>query len=372
MQPLAGIRVLDFSTLLPGPLATLILAEAGAEVLKIERPPAGEDMRGYAPRWGSSSVNFALLNRGKKSLVLDLKQAAERDRLKDLIARADVLVEQFRPGVMARLGLDYNAVASANPRLIYCSISGYGQQGPKRNVAGHDLNYIGDTGLLALSMGDRARPVVPPALIADIGGGAYPAVMNILLALIARQQTGRGCYLDIAMTDNLFPWMFWALGSLAAAGVEPRNGAEQLTGGSPRFRLYPTSDGKVLAVAALEQKFWDEFCDIIQLDAALRDDRRDPQATACRCAEIVAGASAQEWRRRVEGRDCCCSIVATLREALDDPHFKAHGLFDYGLGNEQGARMPALPLPLVADFRGAPGTLRAAPRPGEHAGFSSG
>ncbi len=370
MQPLAGIRVLDFSTLLPGPLATLILAEAGAEVLKIERPPCGEDMRGYAPRWGESSVNFALLNRGKKSLMLDLKNPAERDKLQNLIARADVLVEQFRPGVMTRLGLDYDSVAASNPRLIYCSISGYGQNGPKRNVAGHDLNYIGDAGLLALSMGDRAQPVVPPALVADIGGGAYPAVMNILLALIERVCTGRGRHLDISMSDNVFPWMFWALGTLAATGVEPRNSAEHLTGGSPRFRLYPTSDARVLAVAALEQKFWDEFCDIIKLDACLRDDSRDPHATARRCAEIIAGVAAEDWRQRIAGRDCCCSVVASLREALDDPHFKARGLFDHLLGNETVGRMPALPMPIVPGFRAPPGTARSAPRPGEHTGFS--
>jgi alpha-methylacyl-CoA racemase len=370
MQPLAGIRVLDFSTLLPGPLATLILAEAGAEVLKIERPLAGEDMRGYPPYWGESSVNFALLNRGKKSLMLDLRNTAERDTLRELIACADVLVEQFRPGVMTRLGLDYASVASSNPRLIYCSISGYGQEGPKREVAGHDLNYIGDAGLLALSMGDAAQPVVPPALIADIGGGAYPAVMNILLALIERTRTGYGRHLDISMTDNLFPWMFWALGSLAATGIEPRNGAERLTGGSPRFRLYPTSDGRVLAVAALEQKFWEEFCGIIALDPGLRDDSRDPHATARRCAEIIAGAPAENWRQRIAGHDCCCSIVATIREALEDPQFKVRGLFEHWLGNEMGSRMPALPMPIVPGFRTPPGTLRAAPRLGEHTGFS--
>src|SRR5437870_5329983 len=135
MQPLAGIRVLDFSTLLPGPLATLILAEAGAEVIKIERPPHGEEMRAFEPKWGETSVNFALLNRGKKSLALDLRNSDDQAKLRPLIARADVVVEQFRPGVMARLGLDYDSVAQVNARLIYCSISGYGQSGPKRNVA---------------------------------------------------------------------------------------------------------------------------------------------------------------------------------------------------------------------------------------------
>src|SRR5262249_43544923 len=147
MRPLAGLFVLDFSSLLPGPLATLLLAEAGAEVVKIERPERGEEMRSHEPKWGRDSASFALLNRGKKSLALGLKQGADRARLAPLIERADVIVEQFRPGVMARLGLDYAAVAKVNPAIVYCSITGYGQASPKRDVAGHDLNYIGDAGL---------------------------------------------------------------------------------------------------------------------------------------------------------------------------------------------------------------------------------
>jgi alpha-methylacyl-CoA racemase len=366
MQPLEGVLVLDFSTLLPGPLATLILAEAGAEVVKIERPPRGEEMRQGKPRWGAESVNYALLNRGKKSVVLDLKNPAERARLKPLLGRADVLVEQFRPGVMYRLGLDYEQLAQFNPRLIYCSITGYGQDGPKRDVAGHDLNYIGDVGLLALSMGSLAHPVLPPVLVADIGGGTYPAVINIMLALVERARTGRGRHLDIAMSENVLPWMWWALGKLAATGVEPAHGGELLTGGSPRFHLYPTRDDKLVAAAPLEQKFWEEFCDIIGLDARLRDDRRDPQGTARRCAEIIAQESAQTWRARFAGRDCCCSIVATISEVVHDPHFKARGIFGHALANEKGERIPALPMPVVPAFRGAPTAPKAAPQLGVH------
>lgn len=364
MRPLQGVLVLDFSTLLPGPLATLILAEAGAEVLKVERLPRGEDMRQGQPKWGETSVNFALLNRGKKAIALDLKDPAEQRRLRPLLERADVLVEQFRPGVMARLGLDYERTSQLNPGIIYCSITGYGQTGPKRDVAGHDLNYIGDAGLLALSMGDLGRPVLPPALVADIGGGAYPAVINILLALQERARTGRGRHLDISMAENLFPWMFWAFGSLVASGIEPGNGTELLTGGSPRFHLYPTRDGKLVAAAPLEQKFWDEFCELIGLDADLRDDRRDPQRTAMRCAEIIAKATAETWRARFAGRDCCCSIVATIGEALKDPHFNARGLFDHALANGSGKRIPALPMPVAPAFRGSPDEARAAPQVG--------
>ncbi|MBX9840802.1 MAG: CoA transferase [Xanthobacteraceae bacterium] len=366
MRPLEGITVLDFSTLLPGPMATLLLAEAGAEVIKIERPERGEEMRSYAPTWGKDSVNFALLNRGKKSLALDLKNPADRARLDPLIARADIVMEQFRPGVMARLGLDYEALSRKNPRIIYCAITGYGQTGPKRDVAGHDLNYIGDAGLLALSMGDPAHPVVPPALIADIAGGAYPAVMNIMFALMQRERTGRGCRLDVAMTDNLFPFMYWAIGDGLAAGAWPGNGTAMVCGGTPRYRLYPTSDGKVVAAAPIEQKFWEEFCELIGLDKELRDDRRDMAATTGRVAEIIRSQPAEVWRQRFTGRDCCCSIVADIRQALDDPHFKARGLFDHVLVNEAGARMPALPVPVAPEFRAAPSEAQSAPMLGAH------
>src|ERR1700680_667449 len=291
MQPLEGIVVLDFSTLLPGPMATLMLAEAGAEVIRGQRP-GGEEMRSYQPRWGRESVNFALLNRGKKSLALDLKSPEDRRRLEPLLARADVIVEQFRPGVMARLGLAYSDIEKINPRVIYCSITGYGREGSKRDVARHDLNYIGDTGLLALSMGGPARAVVPPALIADIAGGAYPTVINVLLGLQQRARTGRGCYLDISMAANLFPFTYWALGNGLAAGNWPGRGTELVTGGSPRYRLYPTADGKIAAPAPLEKKFWEESGKIIGPAPPLRNDPRDPAATAQAVAAAIRGRTA--------------------------------------------------------------------------------
>jgi alpha-methylacyl-CoA racemase len=363
MQPLEGILVLDFSTLLPGPMATLLLAEAGAEVVKVERP-SGEEMRSYRPRWGRESVNFALLNRGKKSLALDLKSDEDRKKLAPLLARADVIVEQFRPGVMARLGLDYDDIARINPRVIYCSITGYGQDGPKRDVAGHDLNYIGDAGLLALSMGDAERPVVPPALIADIAGGAYPTVINVLLALQLRQKTGRGSYLDVAMAKNLFPFAYWALGNGLGVGKWPENGRERVTGGSPRYRLYPTADGKIVAAAPLEQRFWETFCEILALDPGLRDDARDPDATARAVANIIREKPAEEWQKRFAGRDCCCSIVTTLEQTVTDPQFRDR--FAHRLVNEAGTQMPALPVPIDESFRAPPDAAQSAPALGAH------
>ncbi|HHI81655.1 MAG TPA: CoA transferase, partial [Rhizobiales bacterium] len=307
-QPLTGIKVIDFSTLLPGPLAGLVLAEAGADVLKVERP-GGEEMRHYKPAWqGGGSVNFALLNRGKDSLAVDLKNKKSRAQLEPLLAEADIIIEQFRPGVMARLGLDHDSVKKINPDIIYCSITGYGQTGPKAMAAGHDLNYIGDTGLLALGHGDAKRPHVPPVLAADIAGGTYPAVVNILLALINRDRTGKGAHLDIAMTDNLFMLMSWAYGEGLATGNWPRSGDSLLTGGSPRYQLYPARDGKLLAAAPLEEKFWQTFCDVIDLEAALRkpDAPRHEVIEAVRA--IIAQRPSDEWQALFDAADCCCSI----------------------------------------------------------------
>jgi alpha-methylacyl-CoA racemase len=359
MQPLTGIKVLDFSTLLPGPLASLLLAEAGAEVIKIERPGLGDEMRAYEPKLGDDSVNFALLNRGKRSIAVDLKDPAQRERLMPLLRKADVLIEQFRPGVMDRLGLGYEALEAENPRLIYCSITGYGQSGPKAKVAAHDLDYIAETGLLHLSAGSDGAPVIPPALIADIAGGAYPAVINILLALQQRERTGRGCRLDVAMCDHLFTLIYWALGNRFAAGRWPRSGGELVSGGSPRYQIYRTADDRFLAAAPLEQRFWERFCALIGLEARYRDDARDPAATIARVAEIVRRRDAVRWRELFQGEDVCCAIVASLEEALEDPHFRTRGLFDHAL--EAGGRtIPALPVPVAPEFRNRDGKTHPA------------
>lgn len=361
-QPLAGLVVLDFTTLLPGPLATLMLAEAGAQVIKIERP-GGEEMRHFEPRWDGEAAPFAMLNRGKRSLVLDLKSEADRGRLLPLLRTADVLVEQFRPGVMRRLGLDFASLRKHNPRLVYCSITGYGQSGPRAGEAGHDLNYIGNTGLLSLQPGTPDRPAVPPALIADIGGGTLPAVINILLGLRQRERTGKGCAIDIAMTDAMFTFASPALAATQATGRFPRPGGERLTGGSPRYQLYPTMDAKLVACAALEQKFWLAFTAAIGLSAENVNDRRDPAATKAAVAKIISGKTAGEWRPILAAADCCATIVASLEEALRDPHFIARGLFAHTLASDSGKTMPALPVPIDPVFR-ARATTKTAPKLG--------
>ncbi len=358
MQPLSGLIVLDFTTLLPGPLASLMLAEAGAEVLKIEKP-GGEDARRFPPSFDGESAPFVMLNRGKKSITLDLKNDADRDKLLPLIKRADILIEQFRPGVMARLGLGYDEVRALNPRLIYCSISGYGQGGPRVDEAGHDLNYIGNTGLLDLQPGPIERPVVPPMLTADIAGGSFPAVINILLALRARDQSGQGCHLDIAMTDAMFTFAWAALALGAATGRFPKPGELWLVGGSPRYQLYPTKDGQIVACGALEQKFWMAFTAAIGLPANLIDDKRDPKATRDAVAKIIISKTADEWRPIFAAADCCTTIVVPLQQAIRDPHFVERGLFAHQVASASGKTIPALPLPIAPEFRDKPGAKKA-------------
>lgn len=347
---LADLKVLDFSTLLPGPMASLFLADAGAQVVKIERPGSGDEMRSYSPKFGADSVNFAMLNRGKRSIALDLKEPSSRDMLEPLLREADVLIEQFRPGVMARLGLGYDDVRKLNPDIIYCSISGYGQSGPKAQYAGHDLNYTADTGILALSHGSPDSPVLPATLIADIAGGTYPALLNILLALRARDAGQGGAFLDIAMADNLFPFAYWAMGNGQAAGDWPGNGDALTTGGSPRYQLYRTADGEMLAAAPLEPKFWNAFCNAVGLPDGLRDDTVDPEATRRAVANLIAAKSAAHWQQVFEQGDCCCNLVRSIRDALADPHFQQRGLFSRSLKDEDGVQIAALPSPVLPAF----------------------
>jgi alpha-methylacyl-CoA racemase len=350
MRPLQDICVLDFSTLLPGPFATLMLAEAGAKVIKIERPGNGDEMRSYEPKLGADSTNFHLLNAGKESIAIDLKANDAFDRLRPLIARADVVVEQFRPGVMDRLGFSYEALRTVNPSLVYCAITGWGQTGPKSAIAAHDLNYMAEAGLLGLSRGSDGSPVVPPVLVADLAGGAYPAVVNILLALRQRDQTGQGTYLDIAMGENLLPLAYWGLGSGFATSDWPNGGDALVTGGSPRYQVYRTADGRYLAAAPIEDRFWNNFCDRIGLSEELRSADADWGTVKRAVADIIAGRSADAWRAIFAGYDVCCSIAASLQEAVADPHFAARGLFSRKVVAD-GRSIPALPGPIAACFR---------------------
>jgi len=357
VSPLDGIRVLDFSTLLPGPMASLMLAEAGAEVIKIERPQGGDEMRSYIPKLDSDSSNFHLLNRGKRSIAIDLKADGAVERLRPLIEQADVVIEQFRPGVMVRLGLSAEVLQAINPRLIYCSITGWGQTGAKAHTAAHDLNYMAETGLLGLTGGSDGAPVLPPVLAADIAGGAMPAVINILLALRQRDLDGKGAVLDIAMGESLFCFAYWGLGNGFHAGQWPQRGSDLVTGGSPRYNIYSTADGAHIAAAPIEDKFWARFCELIDLPAPFRRETAKPVDAIAAVATCIAARPAAVWRDVFAGEDVCCSVVISLKEAVGDPHFQDRGVFE--------GEQPILPLPIARVFR-AHGPLRTAPALGEY------
>lgn len=357
-RPLAGVRVLDLSTLLPGPLATLMLAEAGAEVVKIERPGRGDEMRSYQPRLGEASANYALLNRGKRAYAADLKDSAERSRVMELAREADVVVEQFRPGVADRLGLGYQQVRALNPGVIYCSITGYGQDAPDAGKAGHDLNYLAEAGLLGLITDGTGKPQLPVTVLADIAGGSYPAVVNILLALRRRDRSGYGCRLDISMADNLQVLAYGYFATYQASGRPPRPDAELLIGGSPRYRIYRTADGRHLAVAALEQQFWERFAELIALPERYVDERDQEGAVIDAVAERIAVYPARHWRTIFEGEDVCTVVVATFEEAL------TAGLVDADSEDRlvgEGFDVGALHSPVDPELRGQPRRLSYPP-----------
>ncbi len=348
---LEGIKVIDFSTLLPGPLASLFLSETGAEVIKIEKPGVGDEIRLSNPQWGEQSVSFSLLNRGKKSLSLDLKDPKNLKILIPILKEADIIIEQFRPGVMKRLGLDYESVKKINQDIIYVSITGYGQYGPKSMVAGHDLNYIGNAGLLSISMGRDNDTVVPPALVADIAGGSYPAVINILLALRKRDLNKEGSYIDLSMTENLFPFMFWGLGSGFAHNKWPGNSDGVLSGGSPRYNIYKTSDGSYVAAAPLEDRFWNKFCEAIELPKKFIKMQNDQEKVIQEIRKIIGQKEKNYWLDVFNKADCCCSIVKSIEEAINDNHFKVRKIFENKIINNLGEEIPALPIPVDMQFR---------------------
>ncbi len=355
--PLDGVRVLDLSTLLPGPMATLLLAEAGAEVTKVERPGRGDEMRGYEPRLGDDSANFVLLNRGKDSVTMDLRDSTTRDALLERARGADVWVEQNRPGAMDRLGLGYDDVRAVNPAIIYCSITGYGQDGPDAGRAGHDLNYLAESGLLGDVVDRTGAPHLPPTVIADIAGGSYPAVVNILLALMRRDRTGLGAHLDISMTHSLQAMAYSSVATRQGGGQWPTPGRGLLTGGSPRYAVYRTADDRFLAAAPLEERFWLRFAALVGLAEELHDDTGREDAVMAEIARLVRERASPEWERVFGSEDVCCSVVATFAEAEAAQRLLVDSR--YRVAGANGPDIPALGVPLAPELRHEPGTLRA-------------
>jgi alpha-methylacyl-CoA racemase len=330
--PLAGVRVLDLSRLLPGPYCSLVLSDLGARVDKLEDPHAGDYLRVFPPKIAGVDMcgKFAALNRDKRSLCLDLKQPAGRDALLRLLPRYHVLLESFRPGVLDRLGLDAATLFTANPRLVVCAISGYGQDGPYRDRAGHDLNYIGLAGLLGMAGPTDGPPPVPPVQIADLGGGALTAATGILAALLAAERTGRGRRVDVSMCEGSLGFLTPVFGDLAAGGELPPRGQELLTGGVAMYGVYRTRDDRFLTVGALEPKFWEAFCRAIgrPFDAAELVARPAEQARVRAEVQAILGTRTRdEWAAVFAAVDACCEPLLSPAEAARHPLHEARGVF---------------------------------------------
>ena len=330
---LQSITVLDLSRLLPGPYGTQLLAEMGADVVKVEAPNGGDYARYAEPTVdGDYSAMFAAINQGKESITLDLKSDEGREAFLRLAAEADVVFEQFRPGVVDRLGIGYEAVRERNPDVVYCSLSGYGQSGPYGERVGHDLNYVGFAGLLDMTRRDDSEcPRIPGYPIGDMAGGVFSA-LSIVGALLGRElgNTG-GNYLDASMTDAVLSFS-QAVGSLANAGEDPRPGETNLTGLYPCYDVYETSDGRYLTVAALEPKFWQELCAAIDrpelVERHQSDDEAVRQAVRDELREVFRSQSLAEWEDELGERDVMIGTVNTPREALEDPHLRNRDVVD--------------------------------------------
>ncbi len=348
--PLAGLRVLDLTRLLPGGYASQLLADLGADVLKIEEPGTGDYARGMPPFARTVGQAFLAVNRNKRSAAINLKHPAGREALLRLVDGADVLLESFRPGVMARLGLAHETLRERNSRLIVCAISGYGQDGPYRQRVGHDLNYIGYAGLLAHLMRPGQPPTLPGAQFADIAGGALMAVIGVLAAVAGRAATGQGRTIDVSMLDGTLALMPLLAAAALTGGGEPGPGEAWLAGALPGYNVYETADARYVTLAALEPKFWAEFCRRVErpdlIERQFPADAADRQRTMDELAALFRTRTRDEWVALLGDAEVCLGPVNTLSEALDDPQVRARGVSapaDYGPAEGMGAALRTAP-----------------------------
>ena len=366
-RSLHGVRVLDLTRLLPGPFLTMVLADLGADVVKVEDPRGGDYMRDFPPRGEGMSGRYLTVNRNKRSVTVDLKDDRERDRFLRMAARADVVVESFRPGVMERLGVGYETLRERNEGIILCSISGYGQTGPYRDRAGHDINYLALAGVLAMS---GPTPDSPPGVagvqIADMAGGAMWGAVGILAALIERDRTGQGAHLDISMTEGALALLASEFGILGAEPAVPTRGNGLLNGGAARYGVYRTSDGKYLSVGALEPQFLKSLAAGagLELAAGSADSADSAAATEDelrrQLTRVIGTRTRDEWARILADHDCCCEPVLELDEVAEHPLHRERGIFfEIGRPGSPGSLQVRTPL-------GTPAARRPAPALGEH------
>ncbi|HEX2089063.1 MAG TPA: CaiB/BaiF CoA-transferase family protein [Actinomycetota bacterium] len=362
---MAGITILDLTRLLPGGYCTLLLADLGADVIKVEEPARGDYIRWTPPLVEGESAAHRALNRGKRSITLNLKNPDGVSLLRKLASRADVLVESFRPGVMARLGVGYEALSEANPQLVYCAITGYGQDGPYRDLVGHDINYLGYGGVLSMTGAPGGPPVVPGVQVGDLGGGGMLAAVGILAALLDRPRSRQGRFIDTSMLDGVVSWLSIHAGEYLATGMAPERGMASLTGGYACYRVYRAGDGGYLTVGALEPQFWEALCNRLRCPELIPDQYAAPERQAemgDRLQEIFATRNRAEWLDEFRDVPSCVGPVNDLGEALADPQVRHRGMVAEIDGQPVG---PGPPLKMS----GLPQTaLKPAPRLGEHTG----
>jgi CoA:oxalate CoA-transferase len=360
MGKLDGIRVVDLTQFLPGPMLSLMMADHGASVIKIE-PPGGEPVRSQGPFENGQGVWFANLNRGKASRVLDLKTAAGKKELAALIAGADVFLEGFRPGVIDRLGFSYAAASTINPRLVYCSISAFGQTGALAHHPAHDMAVQALAGFLSVNDGADGTPVVPGAPAADMAAG-LTALSGVLMALLARTQTGRGDYLDIAMFDSLLPWCAHTAGGAIAGGPAPHSAAQRSLGGAAFYQVYATSDRRHIVLGGREMKFVQALLTALGrpdlIAHAVRDAGQQDELIGFLRATF-ATRSRHEWTAWMADKDVAFAPVLDFREALDAPHVAARGL----IVEADGRHHIAPPIRFAGDPPWQPGPVPELDRP---------
>ncbi|MDX1414843.1 MAG: CaiB/BaiF CoA-transferase family protein [Candidatus Promineifilaceae bacterium] len=327
-SPLSSLKILDFTTLLPGPWATMILADLGAEVLRIEAPNRPDMVRLMPPFDGDSSAWHSVLNRSKRSLGLDMKQPGAVEIVKRLVSHGgyDIVIEQFRPGVMDRLGIGYEALRTTNPRLIYCTITGYGQNGPLRERAGHDINYVSLAGIMSHSGRQEEGPAPLGVQLADIGGGSLGAIVGLLSAIIHRQVSGVGQLVDISMLDMMLAWQAHIIGHYLVGQEVPQRESLPLNGGGA-YDFYETADGRYLSVGSLEPKFWIGFCQAIErpdlIDKGYIQDRETQQSLKREIGHCIAARPLAEWTAIFAPLDLCVEPVLEIDEVLEHPQVQA-------------------------------------------------
>jgi crotonobetainyl-CoA:carnitine CoA-transferase CaiB-like acyl-CoA transferase len=340
---LEGLRVIDLSVFLPGPYLTLAMADHGAEVIKVEAPGEGDPGRHIGLSDGPSTVFFRNLNRGKKSVVMDLKDARQRDALLTLCETADVFVESFRPGAMQRLGLDYDTVRARNPRIVYCSISAFGQDSELRNRPAHDLALEAESGLLSMTLGSDSRPAMPGIPAADVLAGLQ-GLSGVLMALLRRERTGKGDYLDISMHDVTVGAMLNILGPSFAEGRHPVATHERTTGGAAFYRPYETSDGRYLVLAGQEPKFIHNLLGAFGRPELAELCLRGPGPHQQPVVEFLAAEFSKktlaEWNAYLAKLDVCYGCVNTLPEAFDHPNLVSRGMIRFDDQNRRHVGPP--------------------------------